>query len=1318
MASKLMNTMRKPVASLLAILLAFLLVPVIPATPTSAVAAPGADSETNLKDGVSITYDSHPAKGEDGTGKLDISKTQIDGLDPNPDKPSLTYNGTSDNDTAFTKSVNDAIDKLQLENTGKTVELVENSAQASYGDTKKDASLALYTDDAHTTSSTDITVAEGSSYENGWTLSTNTTATAYAQVTYAYTYTYTINFSYTLTDKESAGTDEDASGDTSDKDNPDQNTDPDSNTEPATPPSSQPETKTYTGTENCTATATATGSFTVTSADRWAGLDSAIAAFSGDKAPQISLSYNGKNATPDKKTIDLIEGYEGLTCEISGLNSKPKKRNIKVSDPVYSDTKYTVDVEAIKATKEKPDTFTIEFKYPDGQDAGSIDVSVTVGKKTATVALELDFRMAADQKAEIINQINAQVNEQTEGQVTDYLESDSFDKEGGSTFDESSYYTEVSSLAGEDTLDLLDKSIVAFTPKASGTTADEDDIRDSYDVTVKSIKVKTVGDESWAGSDLILKGSGLGGEQTITSDNAGATWIRNIPSASIEGKQISQANVEKSDLSTLEFSDTSLFSKDGTSVVSGGQGKQTGWFYVQDPASKIVSKISGVNYLHDSVAPALSAFDAVPQGKDFKSSDSQVWAAENMDVTFIATEGIQVTDTASGMSAVDISYTEAASGQSGQSKSLDGKQYVSDDINYTFSISADSEVSTDSIKVSMTDNAGNESGELGYKDTKTNIEVAKLVAETTAPTIIAAWDTIDAKNGSYYKTNRTLTLTVTAPFFEYTQEYMGDFTVATIYKEGAATNRITPSDFTNTATDTWVAKFYFTEDADWEVSTIQITDVLSRTDSVSGESFTIDKTMPTIQVSFDNNNVSNGMYYNAARTATITVNEHNFSSSLVRITPTSNAGNGTEVTEPVVSGWSSNGDVHTATVNFPGQGVYAMSVSGTDLAENAMSNYSCDEFVVDTIAPEISVSGIEKDSAYKDDAQPQVSLSDTNIDSASTITLERIDVNAQASSPYAESRTDATTTIDVSYNNPEAVAENDGVYQLIIQAQDLAGNTSDEAYAWSINRFGSTYVLLDNTSSLVNQYLPYERMSNVKVMEINPSGLKDGETSVNLTKGTANSTLKEGTNYQVEPETSNGWSTYTYTVNKDNFNSDGFYQVRFHSVDVAGNTSENTMENKNSDRTAEAKVAFTVDDTAPVCSFINLQSGSTYNESTHEAQVSVEENAKLIDVTITVNGKAQDGVSTADFDNGAKYKLSIPESNEKQTITVVATDAAGNKSETVIADGILISTDPVALWMNNTPLFVGSIVGACALVALIAWLIVLAAKKRGEKQAA
>ena len=48
------------------------------------------------------------------------------------------------------------------------------------------------------------------------------------------------------------------------------------------------------------------------------------------------------------------------------------------------------------------------------------------------------------------------------------------------------------------------------------------------------------------------------------------------------------------------------------------------------------------------------------------------------------------------------------------------------------------------------------------------------------------------------------------------------------------------------------------------------------------DEFTIDKTIPVITVSYDNNSARNGNYFKEVRTAIIKVQEHNFNSADVR----------------------------------------------------------------------------------------------------------------------------------------------------------------------------------------------------------------------------------------------------------------------------------------------------------------------------------------------------------------------------------------------------------------------------------------------------
>ena len=61
--------------------------------------------------------------------------------------------------------------------------------------------------------------------------------------------------------------------------------------------------------------------------------------------------------------------------------------------------------------------------------------------------------------------------------------------------------------------------------------------------------------------------------------------------------------------------------------------------------------------------------------------------------------------------------------------------------------------------------------------------------------------------------------------------------------------------------------------------------------------------------------------------------------------------------------------------------------------------------------------------------------------------------------------------------------------------------------------------------------------------------------------------------------------------------------------------------------------------------------------------------------------------------DGENYQFNIPNNTKKQDVTIMAVDAAGNKTNYVL-NGILVTTNTFIRWYNNKPLFAGSIAGA------------------------
>ena len=869
----------------------------------------------------------------------------------------------------------------------------------------------------------------------------------------------------------------------------------------------------------------------------------------------------------------------------------------------------------------------------------------------------------------------------------------------------------------------------------------------------------------WDSEDvnLVLKakqGENKNDDVTLDADNCKGTWVNTIPAAGWADHGLNYA-------SNVIPQSESDFGAIGTEVtLNGGQGIHTASIYAID-TDGVISEVTGIQYNLDSIAPRLRSWDV---GTPYKTFSGIFFQKDQIDVSFAVTDSwtgedtgtklagenkIEATTSGVNVGATKAEYTDSENNSFKQFGIDDGLNTVGGLSNddevakegipaYQFTVEGNQDVASDSICVQAWDNAGNKLDTTAAEAADViPMEYIRLVSDASDPRINVSWDTYDARHGSYYQTNRTMTITINEEFFNYVQDYANDQVITTVYRDGSEAITVHPTDFSQIGDNTWQYELSFTDDADYVVTDPTIMDIVDRTASVGGDTFTVDKTTPTMEVSFDNNNVVNGKYYQQSRTATITVNEHNFSGDLVNVQPTVSAGNGSTTGAPSVSGWSDNGDVHVATVTFPGEGVYTMTIDGVDLADNALSSYTCEEFIVDTIDPEVDItlngSTAPELSAHKGDAAPAVAVHDTNISSdasASGTTIEAIGLSGSGTTtnPYepTKSMTTSSTDTNINWANPDSSKpENDGVYQMIVTATDLSGRTTTKAVIWSVNRYGSTYRLLDNAVAMSGQYMKYSagnttsKVKDVQVEEINPSGIDTSQASVELTKGSNNTTLKKGSQYSVEPGTANddttGWHTYTYTVNRDNFKDSGRYQVTMHSVDNATNVSENTMSAKDVNRKSSADVSFWVDDVKPVCNIVGVENNKTYEGDSQDVTLTFEDNLKLAGATVEISdgaNKTKKEYSADDLKASTTQTVKLNAAGDNQTITVSAIDAADNVSDEVSVSGVYVNSDKFLLWMHNTPLFVGSLVGGAAIIALAIFGILALIRRKNDKDEA
>ncbi len=572
------------------------------------------------------------------------------------------------------------------------------------------------------------------------------------------------------------------------------------------------------------------------------------------------------------------------------------------------------------------------------------------------------------------------------------------------------------------------------------------------------------------------------------------------------------------------------------------------------------------------------------------------------------------------------------------------------------------------VYVKMTDRAGNTS------------EKQMLISiDKTAPAIGIVFDHSEADEiyTDYFNKNRTAIITVTE------RNFSAEMVELFLTSRDGATPVISEwtqsRDTSNPDNNTYTATLTFTGDGDYILSAA-VTDLAGNKSAVSEEEvFTIDKTEPQVEVSFDDVYGSNGSYYNNQRVATIRVKEHNFDAERVQVSGTVAGAEG-DVTFPKESVWRYTGeDIYEATIIFSRDGEYAFSVNCSDKAGNISNTIETENYIIDMSAPEIVIGGVENLSANNGTVEPYIQFGDKNYDSQST-RIELTGTNG-GSVPVNGAYSALENGQMFFFEDFAAEQSVDDIYTLTAFSTDLAGNEASESIVFSVNRFGSIYVIDDSVRAIEGTYV--QKPVEVKITETNVDELvKDTIKVVLIYNGTPD-TLEAGTDYTVEKNGGDGsWSRYEYVLDETLFANDGAYIVNLYSEDAAGNINENI------DETKKAEITFGVDATNPVIVPLNIADDGMYNSDNYEAVVSVADNLILSEVNIWVNGERVSYESEEDT-----CIFHVPESAKKQTIVISAEDAAGNSVAYQIKD-LLVSTNFFVRWSNNKTAVAATAAGA------------------------
>ncbi|RDU25199.1 hypothetical protein DWV06_00550 [Anaerosacchariphilus polymeriproducens] len=564
--------------------------------------------------------------------------------------------------------------------------------------------------------------------------------------------------------------------------------------------------------------------------------------------------------------------------------------------------------------------------------------------------------------------------------------------------------------------------------------------------------------------------------------------------------------------------------------------------------------------------------------------------------------------------------------------------------------------------------------------------------DKTAPVLAVTYDnnSYDKEFESetqYYKEGRTATLTVTERNFN-----EADAKVTVTNSEGSAPtisgwtkheNRQDPDQTTYTATISYQQEGDYTFAMSFEdLAGNQAADIPQ-------QKFTVDTTAPVIEVTYDNNQAQRETFYKEGRTATVTIREHNFETSRIKtVLKAKDQG-----AAPGISSFTSNGDVHTASIRFEDDQVYTFDIDYTDKAGNQAADLKEITFCVDKTKPALTVTGIKNHSA---NSGRDADKKETNVG----FVLEASDENFAGLTPHLNLVTlEGIKNCDNLLGSAQAVEngqryavsnlKKDGIYLLTATVTDQAGNENKaakvteadgrvqeaEQIVFSVNRNGSVYTLDEATRKINGSYLTKEQ--DIVIQETNVNSLK--ERTLTLFQDNQTKSLKEGEDYQIQKTEGNGqWNQYTYQIYKKNFSNDGYYSLALYSVDAADNKSENNMDTK------DVELRFAVDKTAPKVIVTNLSDREAYQEEKKDVTMVIDDNMKLQEVKVyhsTYNGNASDssyGEAAETWDNekiqqmvSGKEDFTFPidgNTTQKHKVKIVAVDAAGTQKEVEVKD--------------------------------------------------
>lgn len=561
------------------------------------------------------------------------------------------------------------------------------------------------------------------------------------------------------------------------------------------------------------------------------------------------------------------------------------------------------------------------------------------------------------------------------------------------------------------------------------------------------------------------------------------------------------------------------------------------------------------------------------------------------------------------------------------------------------------------IWVTVTDRAG-------HKTTERH----QVSIDKDAPIINVSYN--QTNESTYYNSNRTATISIRER----------NFNPADVNITGTAGSL---SGWTNVGGDTWQATMTFADEIDysWGIDYVDLAG--NSAVGYKSEGFTVDKTAPSMQVTYSNNDVRNGKFYNSTRNATISITDRNFDPGLVKFNGPGEVG-----------GWSQNGDTWSANVNYDKDGDYAFTVSVQDKATNAGNGYESGEFTIDTTAPELILEGVDPGVSYKEGSfKLAASPNDKHLDNG-------------ASKFVLSGRQNGEIELDGSFENGKLVTKDgvpkerkfDDFYTAKGVAVDLAGNTTEKTVQFSVNRYGSLFKFADEEF-------------NGKYFQELPNDIVLTQTSVDRLDMSKFKivVLKNGREMEIDPSQysivesggKDGPWVYTITVKRESFTDDGVYQVQLFSESEDGNKESSLQQ----------EYSFVIDKTEPEIIVSGIESEGEYTGLSQQVTVEVRDLSGPDKIYATLNGKSFELTA-----NNGVYTGTVPAGSSAQNMSITVIDRAGNEGTAKVSDFRVIATKLEAFLRNPWVQITMALVALALLIPFI-FLVIAWYRRHSDKKA-